>query len=130
MAWERLAQRLEGRIVTLEPLARKHEERLLAAASDPRIWRWTTLDAGASADTFRAWFASALEESANGSEAAFAVLRTAGGGALGSTRYMALRPEHQAKYAVQGAPRIPGCFIFMRGVSSAIQEKPVEGAPP
>ena len=51
-----------------------------------------------------------------------------------STRFselVGLSPSaYQAKYAVQGPPRIPGCFIFMRRVSSAIQEKPVEGAPP
>jgi transcriptional regulator GlxA family with amidase domain len=31
----------------------------------------------------------------------------------------------QARFAAQGAPRIPGCFLFMHGVvSSATQEKP------
>jgi N-acetyltransferase len=95
VAWERLAERLEGRIVTLEPLAREHEEGLLAAASDPRIWRWTMMNAGADPDSFHAWFTSALREAADGSEAAFAVLRAADGAALGSTRYLALRPEHR-----------------------------------
>ncbi|MEY2474886.1 MAG: hypothetical protein QOG87_201 [Actinomycetota bacterium] len=37
---------------------------------------------------------------------------------------------YQAKYAETGAPRIPGCFIFMRGLASAIQEKPDEGGSP
>ena len=95
MTWAHPAERLQGRIVTLEPLAPEHEPGLLAAASDPRIWRWTMVDAGAGADAFRAWFASALERSASGSEAAFAVLAAADGAALGSTRYLTLRPEHR-----------------------------------
>lgn len=37
--------------------------------------------------------------------------------------------DYQAKYAKGGAPRIPGCFVFMHGLSdrmasSAIPEKP------
>ncbi len=39
--------------------------------------------------------------------------------------------EYQARYAATGAPRIPGCFVFMHGLSdrkqradSAISEKP------
>jgi AraC-like DNA-binding protein len=45
---------------------------------------------------------------------------------------------YQARYAADGAPRIPGCFVFMRGLSdvrstgpdSAISEKPAPPAPP
>lgn len=38
--------------------------------------------------------------------------------------------EYQARYAEQGAPHIPGCYIFMHGLSDrkpgfAISEKPV-----
>lgn len=37
--------------------------------------------------------------------------------------------DYQAKFAEQGAPRIPGCYVFMHGLSdrassSAISEKP------
>jgi RimJ/RimL family protein N-acetyltransferase len=95
VAWAHLAERLEGRIVALEPLAPEHEGDLLAAASDPRIWRWATVDAGASAEAFRQWFVSALEQSAAGSEAAFAVLHMSDRAPLGSTRYLTLRPEHR-----------------------------------
>jgi AraC-like DNA-binding protein len=37
----------------------------------------------------------------------------------------------QARYAADGAPRIPGCFVFMWGLAerSAIQEKPVPPEP-
>ena len=41
---------------------------------------------------------------------------------------------YQAKYAERGTPRIPGCFVFMHGLSdragnSAISEKPDAGPP-
>jgi RimJ/RimL family protein N-acetyltransferase len=94
VAWGNLAERLEGRIVILEPLAREHEEAMSDAAADPRIWRWMITDAGSSPEAFRAWFDSALERSATGLEAAFAVLRASDRAALGSTRYLTLRSEH------------------------------------
>jgi hypothetical protein len=37
----------------------------------------------------------------------------------------------QARYAADGAPRIPGCFVFMWGLAerSATQEKPDPSEP-
>jgi RimJ/RimL family protein N-acetyltransferase len=93
--WEGLAARLEGGIVTLEPLAPAHEEGLWLAASDPEVWRWLPWNGGESRDTFHAWMVEALERSAAGADCAFAVLSRAGGEPLGSTRYLALRPEHR-----------------------------------
>ena len=37
---EKLAPRLEGRIVVLEPLGEQHVEGIRAAADDERIWTW------------------------------------------------------------------------------------------
>ncbi|MDQ3735101.1 MAG: AraC family transcriptional regulator [Actinomycetota bacterium] len=42
---------------------------------------------------------------------------------------------YQAKFAEHGAPRIPGCYVFMHGLSdrtpnSAISEKPASGRAP
>jgi N-acetyltransferase len=94
--WERLAERLEGRLAVVEPLARDHEEGLWhAATSDPEIWRWMFVDAAASRGAFRAWLEDALERGAAGVEAPFAVLDSASGTPLGSTRYLSLRPEHR-----------------------------------
>jgi hypothetical protein len=38
--WEELAQRLEGRLIVLEPIREEHRETLRAAAADPVIWRF------------------------------------------------------------------------------------------
>jgi RimJ/RimL family protein N-acetyltransferase len=94
--WERLAERLEGRLAVVEPLAYKHEEGLWdAATSDPEVWCWLQLDAAAGRSAFRSWPESALERAAAGSEAPFAVLDRAGERPLGSTRFLTLRPEHR-----------------------------------
>lgn len=95
MSWERIAQRLEGEIVVVEPLAPEHEEGLWEAACDPKVWRWMPVNAIESRETFAAWFAEALERTAAGLDQAFAVLDAASGRPLGSTRYLALRPEHR-----------------------------------
>jgi RimJ/RimL family protein N-acetyltransferase len=81
--------------VVLEPLAPDHEQGLLAAASDPEIWRWLPWNAAASPETFRAWLQDALARSRAGQETAFAVLAATSGEPLGSTRYLNLRPEHR-----------------------------------
>jgi RimJ/RimL family protein N-acetyltransferase len=81
--WERLGERLEGRIVVLEPLTPAHADGLRAAAADERIWTWmTTRDV-------EAWIERALraEDTQH-----FAVLRD--GTVAGSTSYLSLVPEH------------------------------------
>jgi N-acetyltransferase len=81
--FEGLAQRLEGRIVVLEPLTEEHVPGLRQAAADERIWRWMlTTD-------FEVWLGYTLGSSAL---QPFAVLL--GGEVVGSTSYMSLAPEH------------------------------------
>jgi len=93
--WKNLASVLEGRVVRLEPLARHHEQDLFEAAQDERIWRWMPYDASASPETFHAWLEDALAASESGTEAAFATVDAGTGDPVGSTRYLALRPEHR-----------------------------------
>jgi N-acetyltransferase len=92
--WNRLWERLEGRIVVLEPLTRKHGEALAAAARDPEIWRWTTARAHEPAG-FAAWLDAALAAARQGLEAPFAILLRESGEPVGSSRYLTLRPEHR-----------------------------------
>jgi RimJ/RimL family protein N-acetyltransferase len=83
--FESLGVRLEGRLVTLEPLGPQHEDGLHAAAADERVWQWMlTRDVDA-------WIGDAL--SANPDRQPFAVLRD--GEVAGSTSYMSLAPEHR-----------------------------------
>jgi len=86
---------LAGRTVRIEPLAAAHEAGLRAAASDPRVWRWMPMDPTRSDETFHAWMTDALARAAAGLDAPFCILRAADGEPLGSSRYLALRPEHR-----------------------------------
>ena len=95
MTWEGIAPRLEGQLVVVEPLVPAHEDGLWEAASDPSVWRWMPVNAIESRETFTAWFSEALEKTAAGLDQAFAVLDSSSGAPLGSTRYLALRPEHR-----------------------------------
>jgi N-acetyltransferase len=80
---EKLAQRLEGRLVVLEPLDERHVAGLREAAADERVWRWmVTTD-------FDVWLGYTL---GNETMQPFAVLRE--GVVVGSTSYMSLAPEH------------------------------------
>jgi RimJ/RimL family protein N-acetyltransferase len=90
-----LAPTLTGRTVRLEPLATRHEAGLRAAAADPRVWRWMPADPSGSAEAFRAWMADAAQKAAAGVEAPFCILWADGDEPIGSTRYLALRPEHR-----------------------------------
>ena len=93
--WKNLASVLEGKIVRLEPLARRHETGLFEAARDERVWRWMPYDAGGSRQRFHAWLEDALAASSAGTEAAFATVDAGTGEPVGSTRYLSLRPEHR-----------------------------------
>ena len=87
-------QRLEGRLIALEPIHEKHKEPLRAAAADPVIWRWMQVD-GSEAEGFDLWFAHTLRETAAEREAPFVTTDRDGERVLGSTRFLTLRPDHR-----------------------------------
>src|SRR5437667_4879710 len=91
--WDGLSARLEGRLVVLDPLRSEHGEGLLDAARDSD-WTWMPVDGG-SAGPFGAWLEYSLAQDQAGSEAVFATIDAATGRTIGSTRFMALRPEHR-----------------------------------
>lgn len=84
---------LEGEVVRLEPLGAEHSEALYDAAQPLEIWRWICPPPGETPERWRAFFDEALRASATGEEVAFATVDVASGRAIGSTRFLALRPE-------------------------------------
>jgi RimJ/RimL family protein N-acetyltransferase len=93
--WENMARRLEGSIVVLEPLEFRHEQDLFEAASDLEIWHWMPYNAIETPESFHTWFEDAVAVSKAGTQVAFAILDARTGAPIGSTRYLALRPEHR-----------------------------------
>ncbi len=89
-----LTPTLEGRIVRLEPLAQKHADDLWEASRDPRVWRWLPIVQPQTRDEWQAWMDEALHRVDDGLDLAFATVLVATGRAVGSTRFLALRPEH------------------------------------
>jgi N-acetyltransferase len=92
--WKELATRLEGRFVVLEPLSRDHAAGLEQAAQD-MDWTWMPVDASAGPEAFAAWLEDALARAQAGLDIPFTTLDTATGAPIGSSRYLALRPEHR-----------------------------------
>jgi len=83
---------MEGRVVRLEPLARRHSAGLRAAARSPEIWTWVGESPAACATGWKAWFDGALAASEAGHEVAFATLDARTLTPIGMTRFLALRP--------------------------------------
>jgi N-acetyltransferase len=86
------APTLEGRIVRLEPLLPEHEEGLWLASRDPRTWRWLSVVQPRTRAEWSAFVETALEAAATGTEIPLVTFRS--GEIVGSTRFLALRPEH------------------------------------
>ena len=78
----------------LEPLARRHADALWEASRDPRTWRWLSVVQPSDRPAFDRWLAAALDAAATGTELPFATV--AGDRVVGSTRFLALRPEHRS----------------------------------
>jgi RimJ/RimL family protein N-acetyltransferase len=87
---------LQGRIVRLEPLSRDHEEGLWLASRDPQTWRWLSVVQPRTRAEWSAWMDQALAAAESGSEIPFATVSQASGDPIGSTRFLALRPEHRS----------------------------------
>ena len=84
---------MAGRLVQLEPLVPAHDDGLRHAAADRRIWRWMPVDAYADLGP---WLAHAYAQAEAGFEVPFATVDSRTGEPIGSTRYLALRPEHRS----------------------------------
>ena len=93
--WKDLTGVLEGEIVRLEPLAQRHEEGLFEAARDERIWHWLQYGISQGREEFGRWIDDAISRSEAGVEGAFATVDAKTGEPVGSTRFLALRPEHR-----------------------------------
>ena len=89
-----LATTLTGERVVLEPLAERHAEGLRALTADPALSRWLPVPLHEPA-WFDRWLAASLAALAAGTEAPFATIERASGRLLGTTRFMALAPEHR-----------------------------------
>jgi RimJ/RimL family protein N-acetyltransferase len=87
---------LEGELVRLEPLGLQHEDGLWDASRDERTWRWLSIVQPQTRAELRAYLDEALANAAAGTEMPFATIRRDGGRVLGSTRFLALRPEHRS----------------------------------
>ena len=87
---------LPGRLVRLEPLDRRHADDLHDASRDPAVWRWLPIVQPATAEEWRAWVDDALARVDTGLDLVFATVLVGTGRAVGSTRFLALRPEHRS----------------------------------
>jgi N-acetyltransferase len=90
-AMEPLTAQLEGSIVVLEPLGVQHAEELWEAAQAPEIWDWlANLN---ERDRFDRWLELTFEAVRAGTEGPFLTRERASGTAIGSSRYLNVRPQ-------------------------------------
>ncbi len=87
---------LEGRFVHLVPLEAHHAADLYVAAARPEIWRYMPLRGFSSVGDVERWIAQAREAAAAGLEEPFAIVKNETGTAIGSTRFMEIRPTERA----------------------------------
>jgi RimJ/RimL family protein N-acetyltransferase len=83
---------LEGRIVRLEPLGPQHADALWDASRDPAVWRWLPIVQPADPKALAVW----LDEALSGPYLPLATVLRSNGRAVGSTRFLAQRPEHRS----------------------------------
>jgi RimJ/RimL family protein N-acetyltransferase len=78
--------------VRLEPLTLEHEEALWLASRDPETWRWLNIVQPQTRAEWSAYVAQALAAAKAGVE--IPLVTVCYKGVVGSTRFLALRPEH------------------------------------
>ena len=85
-----LTAQLEGSIVVLEPLTEEHAEELWEAAQAPEIWAWlANLN---ERERFDRWLELTFEAARAGTRGAVPTRELAAGTAIGSSRYLNVRP--------------------------------------
>jgi RimJ/RimL family protein N-acetyltransferase len=77
-------------------MARAHEDGLWEASRDERTWTWLSVFQPATREELHAYVGEALANAAAGLELPLVTIRREDGRVVGSTRYLALRPEHRS----------------------------------
>jgi N-acetyltransferase len=90
------APTLEGELVRLEPMTREHENGLWEASRDERTWTWLSIDQPRTREEMSAYVDAALANAAAGTELPLVTIRREDDRVVGSTRFLALRPEHRS----------------------------------
>ena len=86
---------LTGRVVRMEPFDRaRHEDGLRAAGADPAVWTWMPRRFD-TPTRFTEWLDGAERAMQTQSDFVFITVNVADGRVLGSSRYLAMRPEHR-----------------------------------
>jgi N-acetyltransferase len=93
--WPELSQRLQGRLVVLEPVEPKHREPFWEAAQDPAVWQLMPVDAGRDRGRFDGWWTALRDAFAAGEEVPFATVLRDSGRVVGGTRFLTLRRPHR-----------------------------------
>jgi len=84
---------LLGSIVRLEPLSLEHVPGLFTS-SDPRLWKFMLYGEISSEKDMACWVKDMLQRAETGADLPFAVIHLASGNAIGATRYLEIRPQH------------------------------------
>ena len=84
---------LRGRHVTLEPLDERHAPGIFDAMRDEEVCRYLAWPPPAALDETRAFIRDAKDLAARGQQVAFAQIWNGTGAAIGSTRYLDIRPK-------------------------------------
>jgi RimJ/RimL family protein N-acetyltransferase len=92
--WPPSDEPIAGSIVRLEALRPEHREGLADAAADPEIWTWMDRRIPSEGGAFDRWFDTRLAVSERGDEWCFATISQDTGRPIGSSSYLAVRPEH------------------------------------
>jgi RimJ/RimL family protein N-acetyltransferase len=94
MKWPPPRIPLAGSIVRLEPIDPAHHDALLAAARAPETWAWLDRRVPEDEDAFDAWFEARRAASEAGDEWCFVTHSIADDAPIGSSSFLAPRPEH------------------------------------
>ena len=87
---------LEGRFVSLVPLEGLHAAELFSAASRPEIWRHMPVRGFTGIADVERWIDAARESARSGTEEPYAIVDNATGSAIGSTRFLDIKPAERA----------------------------------
>lgn len=81
--------------VRLEPMSPAHARALFEASRDPGVWLYLPERQPATVDEMATRIEAALAAQRSGLELPFVIVDRAGGGVIGSTRYLDIQPTHK-----------------------------------